>query len=85
MDRSEANACLCAILETLHEIPEGVPSGHMYAALMGRTSLEEYEALLEIAKRGGLVDVKSHLVTITSKGRDMVAKIQAHVAKQVQP
>jgi hypothetical protein len=53
----------------------------MYAALMGKMSLDDYSALLDIASEVGLVKVApSHLVTITPKGADMVAKIKAHRA-----
>lgn len=82
MTRQQINAILCVILETLAESSHGVPSGHIYAALMTTgISLDSYQAILEIAQKGGLVVVeKSHLVTITPKGLDIVAKIKA--AKQ---
>jgi hypothetical protein len=81
MNRNEANLYLAAILETVAESAHGAPSGHMYAALMGKMSLDDYSALLDIASEVGLVKVApSHLVTITPKGADMVAKIKAHRA-----
>jgi hypothetical protein len=77
MTRNEANAYLAAILETIAELPNGAPSGHLYAALMGRLELTDYQALVGIAKDAGLVQERGHLLTMTPKGREMVAKITA--------
>jgi predicted methyltransferase len=78
MTREETNAYLCVILETVSESKSGVPSGHMYAAFMTKgITLDEYQSILGIAQRGGLVEVKSHLVTLTPKGQEMVEKIHA--------
>lgn len=79
MTRTQANQFLAVILETVAESTQGVPSGHLYAALMtAGVTLDQHELLLNVAKTGGLVDVaRSHLVTITPKGQEMVAKIKA--------
>jgi hypothetical protein len=80
MTRNEANVILAAILETVAEVNDA-PSGHMYAALMGKVSLDDYNELLGIARNVGLVTVSpAHLVSITDKGRQMVEKIKAHRA-----
>lgn len=77
MTKQQANAYLCAILETVAEVPTGTPSGIMYAALMDKLSLDDYQGLLDIARDCGLVKVdRSHLVTLTPKGLDMIVKIQ---------
>ena len=81
MDRQTANVILAAILETVAEGP--APSGVMYAAMMGRVTLDDYQALLHIAGTCGLVTVERHEVAITDKGRETVAKIQAARAARV--
>lgn len=54
-----------AVAETVRELRE-VPSGTMYAALMGRMSLETYNKILGVLTRAGLVTVdRSHLVRWT--------------------
>ena len=78
MDKRTANVLVAAILETVAEVEGGCPSGHMYAAMVGKVELADFEALLGICKSVGLVNVApSHLVTITPKGREAVAKIKA--------
>jgi len=75
MDRQTANVILAAILETVAEGP--APSGVMYAAMMGRVTLDDYQGLIRIAESVGLVTVVRHEVAITDKGRETVAKIRA--------
>ena len=75
MDRQTANRLLAAILETVAEGP--APSGVMFAALQSHVTLDEYQGLIQIAESVGLVTVAHHEVTITAKGREMVAKIKA--------
>lgn len=78
MSRKEANAYLAAILEALDAAGDnGAPEGHMYAAMMGRIDLTDFQGLMSIAEEVSLITRKSHLATITTKGRDMVAKIRA--------
>ena len=77
MTRKEANVFLAAILEIAAETPGGAPSGPMYAAMMGKLSLDDYQGLVQIAKECDLVTEEHHVVSITSKGREMVAKIKA--------
>ena len=76
MTRHEANVYLAAILETVEAMPEGAPSGPMYAVLMGKMNLTDYEMLVETAMSAGLLTKSSHVLYITDKGRDMVKKIQ---------
>jgi hypothetical protein len=81
MDCQTANALLAAILETVAAGPS--PSGVMYAAMMGRATLDDYQGLIRIAESVGLVTVVRHEVTITDKGRETVAKIRAARAARV--
>lgn len=81
-NRAELNAYLCVILETVAETGDrGAPSGPMYAALMGRMDLETYNLIVGIAMKGELVTKDGmHVLTITPKGKETVAKIAAHRA-----
>lgn len=77
LDRKKANVVVGAILETVSEVGE-VPSGTMYAAMIGKVELADFEELLGICKSVGLVKVsQSHLVTLTAKGEEAVKKIKA--------
>jgi hypothetical protein len=40
-----------------------VPSGHLYAHVMGAMSLETYQGLIGILKHAKLVEEKAHLLT----------------------
>lgn len=43
---------------------DGVPSGHLYAALMANVSFEGYMRVIDTLKRAGLVaEAPSHLLT----------------------
>ncbi len=55
-------AVVFAVAETVREAGE-CPSGVIYAALVGRVTLQGYEKILGILKGAGLVEVTpSHLV-----------------------
>lgn len=41
----------------------GVPSGHLYARLMAKLSLEQYNSILAILQRQGLVKNENHFLT----------------------
>lgn len=51
--------------------PNGMPSGELYAHLMGKISIETYGSLIGMLKRLGLVAESNHLLTATSKGKEM--------------
>lgn len=44
----------------------GIPSGHLYAALMDRVSLEAYESCIAALVRTGLVQRANHVLTATA-------------------
>lgn len=77
MNKREANKFLAVILTTVAAMPGGAPEGVMYAALMNKLALHEFEALLDIAASVGLVMRAQHVVTITPRGREMAEKIEA--------
>lgn len=80
MTRNEANVILAAIITTIAATPEGAPEGVMYAALTGRCDLSDFRTLLGICQQTGLVrEASKHLFVATDKGREMAARIEAHV------
>lgn len=51
-----------ALSETIRELKE-VPSGELYAQLMGTLSLEDYQKVVAMLKRTGLVEeTQAHLL-----------------------
>lgn len=62
-DIAEAVQVVAAIAETIREVGE-VPSGTLYAGLMAKgCTFPQYEKILGVLVRSGLVRVKNHLVT----------------------
>ncbi len=51
-----------AIGEAIRDLGS-VPSGHLYARLMGRMSLDTYNKLIGILKNTNLVEEHNHLLT----------------------
>lgn len=43
--------------------PMGLPSGHLYAALMGKVTLDGYQSMIGMLKRAGLIKESAHLLT----------------------
>ena len=39
-----------------------IPSGHLYAAMMHKIDLSTYNRVIDLVKRSGLVEEKSHLL-----------------------
>ncbi len=76
MDRKQANIYLATILTTVGDIPEGAPSGHLYAALMGQMSLDDYNMLIGICKGGSLMTEEGHVLKLTDKGKVLVKHVK---------
>ena len=72
---NKQKAIALSIIETLAEKTEGtgLPSGHMYAALMGLVGLGEFQSILSALERAGLVEVSGHYVTATKSARELLA------------
>lgn len=51
-----------AVGEAIRELGS-VPSGHLYARLMGRMSLDTYNKLISLLKQANLVEENNHLLT----------------------
>lgn len=69
-------AILAEAIEALGE----VPSGHLYARMMGHMDLETYQAVITQLKRAGLVAESNHLLTWT-EGAAMKKTMPAGEAK----
>lgn len=64
---SEAGAAveiIMAVAEAIRSL-KSVPSGHLYARLMGSMTLDDYQAVIGVLKRTGLVSESAHLLTWT--------------------
>ncbi len=51
-----------AVAEAIRDLGS-VPSGHLYARLMGHMSLETYNKIITILKNAKLVEESNHLLT----------------------
>jgi hypothetical protein len=65
-------AILCTVAQT-----GSAPAGVMYAAVLGKCSHFEFDALIRIMESKGLVArAPSHLVSITPAGRELAARLE---------
>ena len=51
-----------ALAEAIRSV-ERIPSGHLYAQVMGSMSLENYQQAIGFLKRAGLVTETAHMLT----------------------
>lgn len=58
----QALAIVKAVADTIRELKE-VPSGHLYARVMGHMSYVTYESIVGMLKRTGFVVEKHHVLT----------------------
>jgi hypothetical protein len=59
-----------AVADAIKEFgPEGVPSGHLYAHLMGKLSIHVYTAIIEQLKSAGLVRESGHVLYFVGGAR----------------
>ena len=65
-DVKAALGILKAVADAIRELGE-VPSGHLYAHLMSKLSLEQYEQVIGILKQAGLITESNHLLTWVGK------------------
>ena len=52
---------LAAIAESIRAVGE-IPSGHLYAQVMGVLTLEQYERAVGVLKGAGLVEERGHVL-----------------------
>lgn len=60
-----------AILETVVACGS-VPSGHLYARLMGIVSLDTYNAIISALVKAEMITNRGHLLEPTDKGRRLI-------------
>ena len=65
-DVKAALGILRAVADAIRELGE-VPSGHLYAHLMSKLSLEQYEQVIGVLKQAGLITESNHLLTWVRK------------------
>jgi predicted methyltransferase len=59
-----------AVVETLHEVGEPVPNGHIYMALQHKgVQLDEHNQLMSTLQRAGLVTIQYDFVRLTERGQ----------------
>ena len=51
-----------AVAEAIKTLGQ-VPSGHLYARLMGSLTLDQYQTIIDILEKGRLIKVEHHLIT----------------------
>lgn len=56
-----------AVAEAIRDLPNGVPSGHLYAALAGMLNLSLYQSVIGLLKKAGLVTESNHLLKWVGK------------------
>ena len=64
MTKEEVRAAMSVVLavsEAIRALGE-VPSGHLYAQLMGTLSLESYNKIIKTIKNTGLVEESGHVL-----------------------
>lgn len=62
--RAQALGVAVAVAEVIRGAGS-IPSGHLYAQVMGRMSLASYEAIIRGLKGAGLVSERAHMLTWT--------------------
>ena len=69
METAQKDAMLSivtAIADAIRDLGS-VPSGHLYARVMGALSLSQYNQVIGILKKQGLVEESGHLLTWSGK------------------
>lgn len=78
MTKQELNAALCAVLTTALETePTPFPQSMAYLAL--GADMSKWEAVRGVLAMGQLATLDYDTITLTSKGRELARKIEAHM------
>jgi len=59
------------VLDAIQEViassgPQGIPSGHLYAMLMGHMDLDTYQTMIGVMIKAGGVTLKDHVLRATA-------------------
>jgi hypothetical protein len=68
-NQAKAVQMVAALYEAISGIPEGIPSGHLYAAVMGTVDLTTYEQLIGVMVRSGLITRSNHVLKACPLGK----------------
>lgn len=64
------NSVLDALYEAIADAgTQGLPSGHLYAALMGHMTLDTYQTMIDVLVQTGRVTLSGHVLRIKT-GKD---------------
>lgn len=53
---------VAALAEVIREVGS-IPSGHLYAQVMGQLSIGQYERIVGLLKRAGVIEERGHVLT----------------------
>lgn len=67
---------LSAMLAAIIAAGGSLPSGHLYAALMGHISIETYDALINKLIEMNYITRSNHLLTITETGKAYEKRVE---------
>jgi hypothetical protein len=67
-ESTKLKALALVVAEAIRELGT-VPSGHLYARLMGFFSIEQYAQLIDLLKAAGLVREQNHLLSWTGEAK----------------
>jgi len=75
---------LCAVITTAAEVGEPAPLTFLYLPLQASLGwgLDDFYGLTGIMTKAGLAEVTSDTLTLMAAGRDMAAKIEAHLGRR---
>lgn len=77
MTRDQINVFLAACLTTLAEMDCPAPESSFYIAL--EMNLADWQLIRQILLSANLATISANAVSITAKGREMAAKIEASI------
>ena len=58
-----------------------IPSGHLYAAMMNDTSLEEFTNVVNILEGNGLITSQHYLLSLTAKGTEIANRVMKAIGE----
>lgn len=83
MNEKQFKVYLLTALSTIAESEGGVPNGHLYTALMGKLTFDQYSAVIATAKRAGWIKESGNLLTCTPEGKVLGDKVSKAFATPV--
>lgn len=73
MNKNQALVRIASAVTALADIDDGAPESTFYLAF--GANLDEWNAIRHVLVKGGLVEIKSHWVRLTAKGRALAAEL----------